>query len=258
MIDFRVLKNRNFTLRTVSMLVLGFVLYGSTTLLPVLLQTLLGYTAMLSGLVLSPGGVVVIVCMPMVGILLRHFQARWLVIFGVLVSAGGLFIMSRFNLYIDYQTAVWSRVVQSVGHGVPVRAHQHHGVRVYPQGAHELRHRAVQPGAQHRRQRRHRHGDHHAGAAGAVASAGAEAHLTPYDAYRDAIAGASQMVMRMAHDAGRGQAAHGLLYGSMLRQTAMLAFSDAFWVMALLFLLVIPMMFLVKKSGPASGPMAME
>ena len=55
-IDFRVLKDRNFTLSTLSMLVLGFVLYGSTALLPMFLQTLLGYTAMLSGLVLSPGG----------------------------------------------------------------------------------------------------------------------------------------------------------------------------------------------------------
>src|ERR1039457_2636289 len=49
-IDFRVLKNRNVALGTLSMLVLGFVLYASTMLLPVMLQTLLGYTAMLSGL----------------------------------------------------------------------------------------------------------------------------------------------------------------------------------------------------------------
>jgi len=52
-IDFRVLKIRNFMLGTLAMLVLGFVLYASTMLLPLLLQTLLGYTAMLSGLVLS-------------------------------------------------------------------------------------------------------------------------------------------------------------------------------------------------------------
>src|SRR5262249_2169439 len=52
-IDFRVLKERNFALATGSMLLLGFVLYGSTTLLPLFLQTLLGYTAMLSGMVLS-------------------------------------------------------------------------------------------------------------------------------------------------------------------------------------------------------------
>ena len=50
-----------------------------------------------------------------VGTMLRHVQARWMVIFGVLVSASGLLIMSKFNLYIDYQTAVWSRMVQSAG-----------------------------------------------------------------------------------------------------------------------------------------------
>ena len=61
-IDFHILKDRNFALATLSMLVLGFVLYGSTALMPLFLQTLLGYTAMLSGLVLSPGGIVICVC----------------------------------------------------------------------------------------------------------------------------------------------------------------------------------------------------
>ena len=63
-IDFHVLKERNFALATLSMLVLGFVLYGSTALLPLFLQTLLGYTAMLSGMVLSPGGIVICIAMP--------------------------------------------------------------------------------------------------------------------------------------------------------------------------------------------------
>src|ERR1035438_6163623 len=80
-----------------------------------LLQSLLGYTAMLSGLVLSPGGIVVVICLPIVGILMRRFQARWLVIFGVLVSSAGLFRMAKFSLGIDYQTAVNSRMLQSLG-----------------------------------------------------------------------------------------------------------------------------------------------
>ena len=172
-IDFRVLKNRNFALGTLAMLVLGFVLYGSTMLLPVLLQTLLGYTAMLSGLVLSPGGLVVIVCMPMVGTLLRHFQARWLVIFGVLVSASGL----RDHVPVQPLHRLRDGGLEPHGaerrHGVPVRADQRGGGGDGPQGPHELRHRPVQPGAQHRRQFRHRHRNHAAGAARAVSSAGA-------------------------------------------------------------------------------------
>jgi len=95
--------------------VLGFVLYGSTALLPLFLQTLLGYTAMLSGMVLSPGGIVICIAMPVVGILLRRYQARWLVIFGVAVSAAGLIAMSHFTLQVDYATAVRGRIVQSFG-----------------------------------------------------------------------------------------------------------------------------------------------
>jgi hypothetical protein len=52
--------------------------------------------------------------------------------------------------------------------------------------------------------------------------------------------------------------AGGLLYGGMLRQSAMLAFADAFWVMALLFVLIIPLMFLMKRTGPVHGPQPME
>jgi DHA2 family multidrug resistance protein len=111
-IDFHVLKERNFAL---AMLVMGFVLYGSTALLPLFLQTMLGYTAMLSGMVLSPGGIVICMAMPAVGFLVRKYQARWLVIFGVAVSAAGLMAMSRFTLQLDYATAVESRIVQSFG-----------------------------------------------------------------------------------------------------------------------------------------------
>ncbi|MGA2037743.1 MAG: DHA2 family efflux MFS transporter permease subunit [Bryobacteraceae bacterium] len=259
-IDFRVLKNRNFALGTLSMLVLGFVLYGSTMLLPVLLQTLLGYTAMLSGLVLSPGGLVVIVCMPLVGTLLRHFQARWLVIFGVLVSATGLLIMSRFNLYIDYGTAVWSRMVQSAGMAflfVPISvatvATVSRDRMNYATGLFNLARNiggssgiATVTTLLARRSQMHQQ---------ALVS-----HLTPYDAaYRDAMLHTTQLLH--AHGATVPDAARqagGLLYGGLLRQSAMLAFADAFWVMAVLFVLIIPLMFLMKRTGPMHGPLAVE
>ena len=54
------------------MFMLGFVLYGSTTALPLFLQTLLGYTAMQSGMALSPGGLAIMVMMPVVGFLLSQ------------------------------------------------------------------------------------------------------------------------------------------------------------------------------------------
>ena len=114
-VDFRLLKDRNFFLATLTMFVLGFVLYGSTALLPIMLQTLLGYTALLSGLVLSPGGIVVVLMLPIVGQLVTRIQPRWLVMFGGVVVAASLFHMATFTLDIDFRTAMMARIYQSAG-----------------------------------------------------------------------------------------------------------------------------------------------
>ena len=70
-------------------LMLGFVLYGSTVLLPIMLQTLMGYTAMLSGLVLSPGGLITLLALPLVG--LGFGFAHRLVYIWLLFAVYGLF-----------------------------------------------------------------------------------------------------------------------------------------------------------------------
>ena len=76
-VDLRLLKDRNFATGVLAMFVLGFVLYGSILLLPVFLQQLLGYTATLAGMVLSPGGVLTLFMMPLVGMLVARVQARY-------------------------------------------------------------------------------------------------------------------------------------------------------------------------------------
>jgi DHA2 family multidrug resistance protein len=251
-IDFRILKERNYMLATLSMLVLGFVLYGSTALLPLFLQTLLGYTAMLSGLVLSPGGIAVLICMPLVGILLRRYQARWLVVCGVIVSASGLFYMSKFNLQVDYQTAVWARVIQSTGLAflfVPISVVAFAFIPKertnYATGLFNLARNiggssgiATVTTLLARRAQFHQQ----------VLTA----HLTPYDsAYRTAL----QRTTQMLHTQGASLPdaalqAQGMIYGTVVRQSSMLAFADAFWVMSVLFVAIVPLMFLMRKSGP--------
>ena len=52
--------------------------------------------------------------------------------------------------------------------------------------------------------------------------------------------------------------AQGLMYGTLLKQSSMLAFADAFWVMGILFLVIIPLMFLIRKTPPVRGPMVVE
>jgi len=259
-IDFHVLKNRNYALATVSMLVLGFVLYASTALMPLFLQTLLGYTAMMSGLVLSPGGLVMVVCLPVVGILVRKYQPRWLVIFGVTVASIGLFRMAKFNLQIDYATAAWSRMTQSLGLAflfVPISATAFATIpkerTSYATGLFNLA--------------RNIGGSSGIATATTMLARRAQfhqsvlvAHLTPYDfRYQEAVSGAAATLRSAGSSAvDATHQAQGMIYGSMLRQANMLAFADAFWVMGALFLLVIPLMFLIRKVRPSAGQVVVE
>ena len=114
-VELRLLRDRRFAIGTFTMFGLGFVLYASTVLLPMFLRTLMGYDALTSGMALSPGGVAVVLLMPLVGILLSRFEPRWLVAFGLAVSALGLFQMAGFNTQIDFRTAATARIVQSIG-----------------------------------------------------------------------------------------------------------------------------------------------
>ena len=115
MVDLHLLGERNFLLANVLMFMLGFILFGSTALLPLLLQTLLNYPATTAGLVLSPGGLITMVCMPIVGFLLGKYQARWLIAWGLFILSLSLVRMSHFDLNIDYRTALMARLVQSAG-----------------------------------------------------------------------------------------------------------------------------------------------
>src|SRR6516165_4162884 len=114
-VDLHLFKNRNFAIATTAMFFLGFVLYSSTVLIPQLLQELLGYPAELAGLALSPGGAVIMLMMPVVGILVSRVDPRWLIAFGCTVSATALFLMAGWNLQIDYRHAAFGRMLQSFG-----------------------------------------------------------------------------------------------------------------------------------------------
>ncbi|HJU82724.1 MAG TPA: DHA2 family efflux MFS transporter permease subunit, partial [Holophagaceae bacterium] len=94
-VNLRLLKNGNFATSSILLLFLGFVLYGSTFLIPLFLQTMLGFDATTSGLALSPGGIVILVTMPFVGMLVRKVDPRWLMGYGLFTTGLGLFMMSH-------------------------------------------------------------------------------------------------------------------------------------------------------------------
>ncbi len=93
----------------------GFILFGTTQLLPQYTQSLLGYTATEAGLVISPGGFAVMLMMPLVGYLVSHVQPKWLIAFGMFVEGCSLFYMTKFDTQVNFATLAWARIFQASG-----------------------------------------------------------------------------------------------------------------------------------------------
>jgi DHA2 family multidrug resistance protein len=170
-----------------------------------------------------------------------------------------LFIMAGFNLDIDYRTALWSRSVQSLGMAflwVPIATAAFAFIPKertnYATGLFNLA--------------RNIGGSMGIAATTTLLARRAQFHqsrlvadLTPFrPLYRQAAAGAARLLAFHGvswPDAARG--AQGLLYGTLQRQAAMLAFVDAFWLLGALFLVVIPLMFFIRSGhAPAGAVMA--
>ena len=118
-VNFRPLRDRNFAFCSLIIFLAYAVLYGTSTLLPALLESLFGYDAFHAGLVLSPSGLSAILALIVVGALLgRRLDARWLIAAGLLILAAGNFWMSQLNLDISPWQAVWPRVVMIAGLGM--------------------------------------------------------------------------------------------------------------------------------------------
>jgi MFS transporter, DHA2 family, multidrug resistance protein len=115
-VEVRMFRDRNFAASNLMMLVLGITLYGTTVLLPQYVQVWMGWSAQDAGMALSPGGVTVILLLPLVGRLVSKIDARYLIAFGFSSLAVALYHMSH-TIYpgMDFRTAVLLRIYQSVG-----------------------------------------------------------------------------------------------------------------------------------------------
>jgi DHA2 family multidrug resistance protein len=116
-VNLRVLANRNFALGTALIALMGIVLYGTTALLPLLLQTLLGYPALQSGLSVSPRGIGAIVSMIIVGRLVGRIDGRYLAMFGFGVLAVSTYWLSDINLEISMSSIALPQIVSGFAMG---------------------------------------------------------------------------------------------------------------------------------------------
>jgi DHA2 family multidrug resistance protein len=115
-VNFRPLRERNFAGCCIIIFCAYLALYGASTSLPGLLQSLFGYDALRAGLVMSPAGIFAVLAMPLIGRLLgRGTDARWLMALGLLVMTAGDYWMSQMNLAVSPGQLIWPRVLVVLG-----------------------------------------------------------------------------------------------------------------------------------------------
>lgn len=114
-IDLTLLKKRSFALPCFAMFCVGGALYSSSALLPVLVESEFGYDAFLAGLVLSPGALILLVMMPVSGKLVSKLQPKFMIAYGFTMCAIGMWYTSHVTADSDYETFVLMRLVQVMG-----------------------------------------------------------------------------------------------------------------------------------------------
>ncbi|MGC2162977.1 MAG: DHA2 family efflux MFS transporter permease subunit [Silvibacterium sp.] len=114
-IDLSMYRKRNFAMTQLVMLVIGAALYSTTVMIPQFLQEILGYTATEAGLVLSAGGVVLIILLPIVGFIGQKIDPRAMICFGFSLVTFGIWRIADLNLGIGFWDAASWRVIMVLG-----------------------------------------------------------------------------------------------------------------------------------------------
>ena len=257
-LDLTLFRNRNFAVAFVLMFVLGFVLFGTTVMIPQFVQTLLGYTAEQAGLVISPGGLMVMAMMPIVGFLVSRVDPRWMIVFGFSISAAALFTMLNLNLGVSYGYVAMLRVFQAAGLAflfIPINTLSYNGIPMNKNNdVSGLTNLARNIGGS-------------AGTAFLVTML-ARRQQFHHDRLGQWISQSSALLQNQVDTLGRylvehggravtltqGRAlAQGSIYSQFLRQVTMLAYLDVIKVLAIAMLVLIPLVFFMKRPPKGKG-----
>ena len=246
--DLRVFADRNFTFSTIITSILFLLAYGIMTLQPLLMETLMGYTAYDSGVAQVSRGVGLMAVTPLVGILTDKASNRLLIGIGLVITALGSFMMGDFSLDVAESTFFWPNVVQGIGMafaGIPLMAVAVATIRKEQMGNATglyalARNLAGSIGIAVMVTSVTRHAQLH--------QATLVTHLTPYDQAYHVTVQTAQMIAAPQMGAVQAQAGTmGMIYKFLLQQSYMLAYVDAFRWLALVCFLAVPMVLLFKK-----------
>jgi DHA2 family multidrug resistance protein len=257
-VDLRAFRNVSFASGNVVMFVAFFNLLGSIVLLPLYAQLLLGYTATLAGLVLSPGGVATLITMPIVGRFIGRHNPKYALVLGILLCAYSTWTMSNFSLTADFNALLGPRIYLGFGMGllfIPLttltlssipRPQMGNATGIY----NLLRNLGGSIGVAFSATMFTRRAQVH--------QSRMVEHLTTLDeGLRAAVAkGQALLPSRGVHDAVAGNTALGRIYAQVIRQATMLGFNDAFYILSVMMACVLPLLLLLRRPAHQTAPSA--
>jgi DHA2 family multidrug resistance protein len=255
-VNLRAFKNLSFSSGNIIMFFVFFNLFSSVVLLPIYLQTLMGYTSFLAGLVLGPGGIASMIAMPIAGKLITKIHPKAVLAFGIAVASSSLYLMSQFNLQADFNTIFWPRVVMGAGMGflfIPLTTLTLSSIRKEAMGnATAIFNLLINLG-----------GSFGVAIVTTLLTRRAQfhqvhlvEHLTPFDRnFQRALPQIAEMLQdRGFLPSSVNQGSLKLIYDQLLREASMLSFNDAFYILSIILILTIPFVLLMKKEKTgASG-----
>jgi DHA2 family multidrug resistance protein len=255
-IDVRLFRNLNYLSANVMIFILGVVLFSSLVLMPQFLQTLLGYTAELAGLVLSGGAVVLLIALPIVGQLTTRFQARHIAAFGWLCLTIALYYSARrIDLTISFSSATWLRVAQVTGLGflfVPITLASYTGIPAEKTNAvagmiNFMRNMGSSVGTSLVTTLLARRSQFHQTVLVDRANPGNQI-------FHNSVAGLTARLNEFGvSHADAGPRAYAALYRSIRAQAAVLAYIDVFWLLAIGAGIMFLVSFLLASNDPRTG-----
>jgi DHA2 family multidrug resistance protein len=247
-VDLHVFKIRTYTTGVFLMTVLGFVLFGSLVLLPIMLQTLLGYPSLQAGIAMAPRGMGSFLAMPAVGLLVARLDPRKLLAAGLCGGALTLYWLGNLNLSAGYWDIFWPQFIQGISLGlifVPLTT-----ITMDP-----IPKEAMGNATSLFNLMRNIGGSVGIALSTTMLARRAQAniavlgpHLSVYDPkVRSFLDGLRATMMARGADVvtatGRAQA---MAFGLVARQASMLAFVGVFRLLALIFILMLPLVLLMR------------
>jgi DHA2 family multidrug resistance protein len=237
-----------------------FSMLCSLVLLPIYLQTLMGYTSFLAGFVLAPAGIASMIVMPIAGKLVTKINPKAILAFGIAVTAYSIHLMAQFNLFADFNTIIWPRILMGAGMGflfIPLTTLTLSTIRKEEMGNATAIFNLL----------RNLGGSFGVAIITTILARRAQfhqvhlvEHLTPFDRnFQFAVPHISQILQDKGFiSSPPNQGSLSVIYGQLMKQATMLSFNDAFSLLSVMMMLILPLVLLMKKGKEGISPVSVD